>query len=187
MALELKRRLFTVEEYYRMAAAGILAEDDRVELIEGEIVEMTPIGRRHAACVDRLNYLFSQALRDKAVVRVQGPIRLGKRSEPQPDLVLLRWRPDFYASVDPTPADVLLLVEVADTTAGTNRQVKIPLYARNGIPEVWLIDLQQQTITTYLDPSTSGYRTARVVQGNEKLAPTAFPDHLLAASDILPD
>src|SRR5262245_37141744 len=116
MAVQVSRRLFTVDEYYQMAQAGILHEDDRVELIEGEIIETAAIGSRHAACVDRLNQLFSGRVAGRAIVRVQNPIRLSQRSEPQPDLALLRPRADFYATGHPGPQDVLLVVEVADTS-----------------------------------------------------------------------
>ncbi len=187
MALDLKKRRFTVAEYHKMARAGILGEDDRVELIEGEIVEMTPIGHRHALCVSLMNEVFVVGFRDVAMVWTQNPLRLGKRSEPQPDLVLLRRRPDLYASGRPAIVDVLLLIEVSDTTAGSDRRVKVPLYARSGIPEVWLVDLEQETITVYLDPAPNGYRTARVVRRGESLAPGAFPDRPLAVADLLPD
>lgn len=136
MSVQLLRRSFTVEEYHRMAEAGILREDDRVELLEGEIVEMTPIGSRHAACVDRLNQLGVRGVGPRAIVRVQSPVRLGERSEPQPDLTLLRARPDFYAHAHPGPADVLLIIEVAEASADADRTVKMPLYARAAIPEV---------------------------------------------------
>ncbi len=186
MALELKRRRFTVQEYHRMARAGILGEDDRVELIEGEIIEMTPVGVRHAACVKRLAASFFGAFSDAATVSVQDPIRLGRRSEPQPDLALLVRRADFYSSRPPTPTDVLLLVEVADTTAEPDRRAKVPLCARNGIREVWVVDLQQETITVYQDPAPDGYRTARIARRDEQLAPSAFPDRPLAVADLLP-
>lgn len=187
MALELKRRRFTTEEYHRMARAGILGEDDRVELIDGEIVEMTPIGRRHASCVATLSQQFAETLRGSVLIWPQNPIRLDDDSEPQPDLVLLRPRPDRYASADPTPDDVLLLVEVADTTVESDRRVKVPLYARSGIQEAWLVDLEQETVTVYLDPTAAGYRTARVARRGEQLAPSAFPDRPLAVADILPN
>jgi Uma2 family endonuclease len=177
-----------VEEYEQMGRAGILGEDDRVELIDGEIVEMTPIGRRHASCVARLTQHFAAlALEGAAVIWVQNPVRLGKRSELQPDFVLLRPRPDLYASVDPAPADVLLLVEVADASIERDRRVKVPLYARAGIPEVWLVDLNQETVTAYRDPRRGGYHTARVVRRGDKLAPSAFPDCALAVADLLPE
>jgi Uma2 family endonuclease len=136
MGIELKRRRFTVDEYRRMGEVGILDEDERVELIEGEIVEMSPIGRRHAGIVNRLNDLFTFRLRGRAIVAVQNPISLGsKYSEPQPDLTLLRPRADFYADSRPEPPDVLLVVEVMDTSVERDRQVKLPLYARAGVPE----------------------------------------------------
>ena len=119
MAVQLLRRRFTVHEYHQMGQVGILADDDRVELLEGEIFEMAPIGSRHQAVVDRLTNLFATRVGDSAVVRVQGPVRLAGDSEPQPDLLLLQPRADFYASAHPGPEDVLLLVEVSDTSAGT--------------------------------------------------------------------
>ena len=186
MAIDLKNRRFTVTEYHQMAQAGILGEDDRVELIEGEIVEMTPIGARHAECVDRLADTFIRAFGGAARVRVQNPVGLGERSEPQPDVALVRRKPGFYASGHPTPGDVLLLVEVADSSADPDRRVKVPLYARSGIHEVWLVDLEQDTITIYRDPTPDGYRNARVARRGDELAPAAFPDRALAVADILP-
>ena len=186
MALELTRRRFTAEEYHWMARVGILGEDDRVELVDGEIVEMTPIGHRHAACVNRLAELFSLTLGNAAIVSVQNPVRLGQYSEPQPDLALLRRKPDFYASGHPSAEDILLLVEVADSSAEPDRRVKIPLYARGGAPEVWLVELDQETVTVYRDPAPDGYHTVRVVRRGEQVAPAAFPSHSLAVSDILP-
>lgn len=185
MALYLPRRRFTVAEYHQMAQAGILGEDDRVELIEGEIVEMPPIGDRHAGCVNRLNERFFRTFADVAIVAVQNPVRLDEHNEPQPDLALLHRRADFYASGHPAPPDVFLLVEVADTSAELDRRVKIPLYARNGIPEVWLIDLQQGTLTVYRDPAPDGYRTAHELHRGDSIAPAAFPDRALAVADLL--
>ena len=185
MALQLTRRRFTVCEYYQMAKAGILTEDDRVELIDGEIVEMSPIGRRHAACVDRLTRWFVDHFGHAAQVRVQNPIHLDEHNEPQPDIALLRPRADYYASGHPTPADLLLVVEVAETSAALDRRVKLPLYARSGIPEVWLVDLDQEAIVAYRDPTASGYRTALTAPRRERLAPLAFPDRPLAVGDVL--
>ncbi len=185
MALQLTRRRFTVDEYHQMARAGILGEDDRVELIDGEIVEMAPIGRRHAGCVNYLNGLFGERLRGATVVSVQNPVRLGERSEPQPDVALLRPRPDYYRFGHPRPPDVLLIVEVAESSAALDRRVKLPLYARSGIPEVWLVDLGKETIRAYRDPSPDGYRTARTFRRGERLSPSAFPDLELAVAEIL--
>ncbi|MBI2864883.1 MAG: Uma2 family endonuclease [Chloroflexi bacterium] len=185
MALHLPRRRFTVEEYHRMAEAGILGEDDRVELIEGEITEMTPIGRLHAATVNRLIKLFVTIFGDDAVVGAQNPIVLDEHSEPQPDIALLRPKADFYASGHPTPEDVFFLVAVACSSADPDRRIKVPLYARKGIAECWLVDLEQETITVYRDPAADGYRTARVFRRGEQIAPAAFPDRSLAVAAIL--
>ncbi|MBI2864712.1 MAG: Uma2 family endonuclease [Chloroflexi bacterium] len=185
VVVQYARRWFTVEEYHRMAEAGILGEDDRVELIEGEVMQMTPIGRRHASCLARLSELFYGAMRGAAIVWPQNPVDLGEYSEPEPDLAILRRQPDFYLSGHPTPADVYLLIEICDSSVEPDRRVKVPLYARGGIAEVWLIDLEQETITVYHDPSSGGYRTARVARRGEQIAPSAFPDRPLPVSDIL--
>ena len=180
------RRRFTVDEYHRMAEAGILGEDDRVELLEGEIVEMSPIGWRHQACVDRLTQWLVPALQGRAILRPQGPIRLGEDSAPQPDLVVLRPRADFYAEGGPGPGDVLWLVEISDTSLRYDRDVKVPLYARYGIPEVWLVDLEGEQVLVYRDPrSEGGYRLAEVFGRGARLAPRAFPDLELAVDEIL--
>ena len=155
--MPLVKRLFTVEEYHKMAKAGILGEDDRVELLEGEIVQISPIGSRHAACVMRLTELLSQRVVGRAHVRVQNPILLGEHSEPQPDVTLLRRREDFYASSHPRPEDVLLVIEVAETSAAVEREVKAPLYARYGIPEVWVVDLAGGQVEVFRRPSPQGY------------------------------
>ncbi len=186
MALELKRRRFTVEEYHWMARVGILGEDDRVELIDGEIVEMTPIGHRHAVCVKQLNRAFSHLFDDVAVISVQDPVHLSEYSEPEPDLALVTPPADSYLSSHPRPRDILLIVEVAQSSASPDRRVKVPLYAHCSIPEVWLVDLEQETITVYRDPAPGGYRTAQVVRRGEQLAPSAFPDRPLAVDELLP-
>jgi len=176
---------FTVEDYHRMAEAGILGEDDRVELIEGQIVEMSPIGRKHLAEVDRLNYRFVRGLGERAIVRVQGSVILSGMSEPQPDLVLLRPRPDFYAGRDAGPADVYLIIEVADSSLAYDRGVKMPLYARTGIPEAWVLDVNGRRILVNRDPTPEGYRDAFVASGTDRLSPRAFPDFVLQVDEIL--
>jgi len=179
------RRLFTTEEYHRMAAAGILSEGDRVELLDGEIVRMSPIGSRHAACVDRLTDLFTQRLGHKAIVRVQNPIVLGRRSEPQPDLTLLERRLDYYAARHPGPAEVLLVVEVVDSSREYDRGLKLPLYARFGIREVWLIDLQREAVEAYRQPGLRGYRDTSTLGRGHRLAPATFPRTRLATDELL--
>jgi Uma2 family endonuclease len=185
MSVQLQRRLFTVEEYYRMAEAGILSADERVELIEGKIVAMAAIGTRHAACVDRLNYLLSQRIGGRAFVRVQNPVRLDAYSEPQPDIALLRPRADFYALAHPGPVDVFLVVEVADSSVGFDREVKIPLYARAWISEAWLVDLIGGSVTSYRQPSAQGHQDLQQRPRGRPLAPEAFPDLVMAIDDIL--
>ena len=168
-----------------MVQAGILGEDDRVELLEGEIVEMAPIGSGHAACVDRLTHLLVRQFAEKAIIRVQNPVHLGERSEPQPDLALLRSRPDFYAKAHPGPEDILLLVEVAETSVELDRDVKLPLYARAGVPEVWLVDLPGERIEVYRKPTPQGYQEVRQVRRGDRVAPQAFPDIGLVGEEIL--
>jgi Uma2 family endonuclease len=168
-----------------MAQAGILLEDDRIELIEGEIIEMSPIGPLHAAIVARASAHFFRTFGNVAQVNVQNPIRLSDDTEPQPDLTLLRLRPDFYASHTLGPQDIFLVVEIADTSMTYDRCLKMPLYACSGIVEAWLIDVSRGTITIYRDASPDGYASSRVVRRGERLAPAAFPDCLLAVEDIL--
>ena len=185
MAVQLTRRRFTVDEYHGMARAGILGEDDRVELIDGEIVEMAPIGSEHAGSVNQLTLLLVRRFSRRAVITVQNPIRLDPHNEPQPDLALLRPRPDFYRSALPTPADVLLVIEVADTTLAADRDVKMPLYAHAGIPESWLVDLQHAVVLVHREPTANGYRVVTTARPGERLTPLAFPDRDLAVSDLL--
>jgi Uma2 family endonuclease len=155
----MKHHRFTVDEYRRMGETGIFHEDDRVELIEGEIVEMSPIGSPHAGTTTRLQTLLIRVVGERAIVSSQNPVILGKFSEPQPDIVLLRPREDFYTRSHPTPGDVLLLIEVAESSLRYDREVKLPLYARHGIPEVWLVDLQNRRLDRFKRPEGNGYRT----------------------------
>lgn len=179
------KRLFTVDEYYRMAQARILREDDRVELIEGEIVQMTPIGSHHAACVNRLQTLFVRNLDPKAIVIVQNPIQVDEFSEPQPDIVLAKPRDDFYESGHPTPTDIFWVVEVSDTSQRYDRLTKIPLYGKSGIPEAWLIDLEKKVVEIYTHPCDEGYRDVKTATPDETLSPQAFPECQIRVSSIL--
>lgn len=178
------RRLFTVGEYHALARAGILREDDRVELIEGEILEMTPIGRRHASCLARLEEIIMERLRKRGIVWTQNPILLNNLSEPQPDIAVLRRRGDFYLASHPIPEDILLLIEVADSTIGLDRTVKIPIYGRNGIQETWLVDLELARVEVHLDPNFHGYQTVRTFRFGESISPQAFPDLSLTVDEI---
>lgn len=184
-AQEITRRRFTVHEYHRMAEAGILHEDDRVGLIEGEIVEMTPIGSRHFACVNRLNKLLIQQVGDSAVVHVQNPVRLADLSEPEPAIALLRLREDFYAEKYPTPEDVLLLIEVSDTSLRYDQEIKLPLYARAGVREVWIVDLSGEAVERHTEPAGDGYRLVRRAYRGETLESVALPALALSVDAVL--
>ena len=180
---QVTRRRFTVHEYHRMGEAGILHEDDRVELIEGEIVEMAAIGTRHFTCVNQLNRLLVRGVGDAAIVSVQNPVRLDEHTEPQPDLAVLRPR-DYRLSL-PGPEGVLLLIEVSDTTLAYDRGVKLQLYARAGIPEVWIVDLAGALIERHTDPSSDGYRGLEQARRREKIESTALPGIALSVDAAL--
>ena len=162
MSAEIARYSFTAEEFQRMGKAGIFRQGARLELIEGEIIEMSPIGSPHAACVNFLSRLLNRLFGDDHIVATQNPIRLSDFSEPQPDVALLRWRDDFYRGAHPTPEDVLLIVEVADTTLIADRTVKIPLYARAGVAEAWVVNIPEERVEIYSDPSGGAYQRAEV-------------------------
>jgi Uma2 family endonuclease len=152
-----RRHRITVDEYYRMAETGVLAPDARVELIEGEIIDMPPIGNPHMATVDRLNALLIRAVGDRAIVRCQGAVQLGDFSMPQPDFVLLAPRADYYRSRHAVADDVLLAIEVSDTTLSYDRGRKMALYARFGVPEFWVVDVNSRRLYLHRQPSESTY------------------------------
>jgi Uma2 family endonuclease len=185
LSVQVEKRVFNVGEYHKMSEVGILSEGDRVELIEGEIVKMSPIGRRHAACVNRITALFAHRAGSSAIVSVQNPILLNEDSEPQPDIALLAFRPDFYAQALPVAADVLLIIEVADSSMEYDRGVKLPLYARAGVPEVWLVDLQGERIEVCSEPAGETYRVCKRVNRQEGMTPKSFPEITLVADDLL--
>ena len=179
------KRRFSVKEYYLMAEAGILSPRDRVELIDGEIVQMAAIGSYHAACVDTLSNLFREMLGRRVIVRVQNPVRLGERSEPEPDIALLRPRADAYRDAHPGPDDVMLIVEVSHSTVEYDRDVKTPLYAEAGIPELWLVNLDEDYIEGLSDPDGSIYRATRRYARGDRIVPALLPDAALDVSEIL--
>lgn len=168
-----------------MGQAGVFGPEDRVELIDGEIISMSPIGNRHAACVRRLTKLFSARIGERAIVSVQNPVRLDQRSEPEPDVSILRSRPDFYAGGHPGPKDVLLLVEVSDTTQEYDRGQKLLAYAKAGVAEVWLVDLPAEVVEVYREPKADGYAQSRSVHRGQSLEPSAFADVRIAVDEIL--
>ena len=186
MHAEAAKRLFTVDEYHRMARAGIFAEDDRVELIEGEVIEMSPIGLRHAAAVDRTARQFmTLAIENKVIIRVQNPMRLDTYNEPLPDITLLAPRPDFYVTHHPGPEEVLLALEVADTSLPYDRDVKIPTYAARGIHESWIEDLVNDVILVFRDPGLNGYKTALTLRRGDSVSPLAFPEFVVTVDQML--
>lgn len=176
---------WSVAEYYRMAETGLLGDKDRVELIEGELIDMAPIGSRHAYQVDRLVELIYAARRGDVqpfLLRCQSPVRLSAWSEPQPDVALLK--PRSYAAEHPGPDDVLLVVEVADSSLQYDRDVKLALYARHGIAEVWLIDLQQNRLTQYRDPTPQGYRRSCMAAASDVVEPSELPGLAVSVSAL---
>lgn len=184
MPLAIKRLRFTVDQYHRMGEAGILAED--VELLAGEIIVREPIGSYHAGTVNRLTRLWTSRLGDRAVVQVQNPIELAAEdSEPQPDITVLRPRADFYATAHPVATDVLLVIEVAETTLRLDRRVKVPLYARAGIGEAWVVDLTATRVEVHRQPTPRGYRSVQVLTRDASVSPIAFPDLTIALVDVL--
>jgi Uma2 family endonuclease len=185
MAMPLAHRRFTVDEYHRMAETGILGENDRVELLDGEIVEMTPIGPGHAGCVDDLVRLFYRVAGEAVILGVQRPLAVGTHWEPQPDVAVLKPRPQGYRRVHPRPSDVVLLIEVADSSLEFDRAVKLPLYARAGIAEVWLVNLRATQIEVYRAPRDGAYTDRRVLGRDATLTVLGLPGITLPARDIL--
>ena len=181
MAVEPRDRRFTVDEYYRMAEAGIIGPDERVELVDGRIVAMNPIGSPHAWCVKRINGLFSR-LGDRVILSIQDPLRLDDNGEPEPDVVVLR--PDSPEDRHPGPGDVLLVVEVADTSLAYDRGTKAPLYARHGIPELWIVDLGGERVEVHREASPSGYRLVQVFGRGQSVSPLFAHDLLVEVEAI---
>jgi len=185
MAVHVVRHRFSVDDYHAMAEAGAFRPDDRVELIEGEIVDMTPIGLRHAAAVNILNRWLAMGCGTRAIVQVQGPVHLGPDSEPQPDIAVLGPAEDFYRTRPALPDDVLLLIEVADTSLLYDRNVKMPLYARAGMREAWLVDLARDEVQIHREPGPAGFGRTEVRGRGTRLTPTAFPDLSLSVDELL--
>ncbi|MCA1687903.1 MAG: Uma2 family endonuclease [Actinobacteria bacterium] len=183
------RHRFTAEEYRKMGEAGIFSEDDRVELIDGEVVEMTPIGWRHAQCVTRLNTLLARFAGEQALagrryeISVQNPVALSRHREPQPDLALLESLPPGRL---PGPAEVALVVEVADTSVAYDRECKLPLYAGAGIPEAWLIDLNADVIEVHSEPEPAGYRRITRLQREGRVVSITLPGLAFDVAEVLP-
>lgn len=198
----LSQHRLSVDDYHRMGRAGIFDHDERLELIEGRLIDMAPIGSDHAGKVIQLNAVLNRAFARLALVSPQNPIRLSEHSEPQPDFAVLRPRADFYRTAHPQPPDVLLVIEVADTSVRYDREVKIPLYARHGIPEVWLLDLHNTRLEIYRRPrrtmisssssghhrpscpGTEGYGEVLYPANDDSIAPVLLPDAVLSIADF---
>ena len=177
---------FHVLDFERMVSAGILSQDDRVELIEGDLIEMAPIGSRHSACVEKLNWLLSQKVNLQEVfVRVQDSVRFGPESQPQPDIVLARYREDFYKVRHPGPDEIFLVIEVAESSLAYDREVKAPLYASAGVPELWIVNLADRTVETFAEPAGDGYASHHVLHGDALLYPSLLPAVFLRVDEIL--
>ncbi|MGB6451218.1 MAG: Uma2 family endonuclease [Steroidobacteraceae bacterium] len=175
----------TADEYHRMAEVGLLAPDARVELIEGEILEMAPLGNDHLSVVDQLNHLFVHAVGDRAIVRVQGAVRLSQFSEPQPDLVVLKPRADFYRTQGAGPQDVYLIIEASDTTLRYDLHTKVPFYARHEIPEVWVVDLPGGKLHVFRAPKEGSYLDAVVTDDPGTMSLSLLPDVAVDLSHLL--
>jgi hypothetical protein len=183
VAATVTRHKLTVDDLYRMVAAGILDKDDRVELIDGELIDMAPIGPLHQGTVDYLNRVFTRALSTN-IVRVQGPIVISQRTQLQPDLSVLRERKDFYRQSLARPEDCLLVIEVADTTVRLDREGKIPIYSKAGIPEAWLIDLENRELVVYTAPTSDGYGNSMRPDPGHRVSPLLLPEVSLAVADL---
>jgi Uma2 family endonuclease len=181
-----ERYHFTRRQYHAMVEAGVINAGARVELIRGEIVVMSPINPLHASAVDRLTTVFTAALAGRVVVRVQSPFVVGDDTEPQPDLILLRPREDYYAAGHPQPKDIFLTVEVADTSLRYDRETKLPLYAAAGLADVWLLNLQDNLLEVYREPGPKGYRSLQRLSPGDQVSPLSFPDLILPVAALLP-
>lgn len=168
-----------------MAETGVLPLDARVELLNGEILDMSPIGPFHGGVVTYLNEVFSQARKGRWLTSILNPVHLSDISEPQPDLMLLKSSPDFYRRHHPRPEDVYLLIEVSDTSVATDRDHKLPAYGRAGIPEVWIVNLNDQTVEVYREPHFTGYASTTTLRSGQKTAPRTFPDAVVDISELL--
>ncbi|GCA77002.1 hypothetical protein MiTe_03854 [Microcystis aeruginosa NIES-2520] len=185
MSLSLITRKFTVEEYEKMATQGIIKPDEKVELIRGEIIKMSPMGTRQAAGIARLTQLFYRKFGDLILLGVQNPIRLNNNSQPEPDLSLLIPRADFYVAAHPCPEDIYLIIEVSDSTLDYDRYTKIPLYAEANIKEVWIVNLKEECLEVYRHPLHGSYQAIQKYSINERVFMASFPDIEFTIAEIL--
>ncbi len=179
------RKIFNIHEYHKMIDAGVFIGNSNWELIEGEIVKKMVVGDYHISCVNRLNYLLSLKLAGAAIVSIQNPVVISDISEPEPDVALLKFREDFYAASKATAKDVLLLIEVSDSTVSYDRQTKARIYAEAGIEEFWLVNLPRQIIEVYSEPFGGKYKVVRKFGKNEKISLNFLPDISFDVAEIL--
>jgi Uma2 family endonuclease len=185
METEVTKKLFTVDEYYRMGEAGIFGPEARLELIEGEIIEMSPVGTRHIACVNRATALFASRLAGQALVSIQNPVVLSRYTEPQPDVLLAHPRADYYSSKRISAEDTLLAIEISDTTIRYDRNRKMPLYAKASVPELWIENLPNDVILVFRDPGPKSYATALTFHRGESISLIAFPEVTFQVDELL--
>jgi len=185
MLVETTKKLFTVDEYHRMAETGIIGPKERVELIDGEIIKMSPIGHRHRVSVNLATELFVDTFKGRAIVSIQNGLRLSNNTEPEPDLVLLKYRSDRYRGKKWTAEDALLVIEVADTSLRYDREIKLLRYAAAGIPEVWIENLEANEILVYRDLGGGSYTTFLTVGLGDTISVAAFPDTKFKVEDLL--
>ena len=188
MVMEMTKRRFCVKDLYLMDKAGVFCENDRVELVDGEIIDMAPIGSHHNSCVTTLNHIFVRAVPEGVLVQVQGALQMDESTMFQPDLAILRPRDDDYFESNPTPKDVLLIIEVSDSTVAYDRNVKIPKYAQAGVPEVWHVNLPHGFIDRFVDPdpATGRYRSVMRHSRGQCIVPTHLTEVPVEVSDVLP-
>lgn len=184
MSTVIARKRYTVTDYYRMVPAGIIHRDERVELLDGEVRVKSPIGSWHSGVVMRLHSMLAKNLGDTVIISDQGPVRLGEYDEPEPDLAVLRPRDDFYTRSHPVPADVLLIIEVADSSLDYDRDEKLPRYAAAGIPEVWLIDIAGEAIEKFCELRDGIYQIQHVATGTEQVRPQLLPQFDVTAAEL---
>jgi Uma2 family endonuclease len=185
MSAPTQHHKFSHRDYRRMAETGVLHPTARVELMDGIINDMSPIGPFHGGVTIHLNEIFQAASRGRWLVSIQSSIHLGEHSEPQPDIILARRMPDYYRSGHPEPEDIFLLIEVADTSLEYDRGPKLSMYSRANIREVWIVDLNELTIEVYREPSYSGYKSKTILSAGDYARPSAFPDVAVDVGDLL--
>lgn len=179
-------RRFAVDEYHRMAEAGVFAADERLELVDGRIVTMAPIGPRHASRTRAIAELFRSRFGERAVVLHQDPVTLDASTEPQPDIAVVTAPAERYERAHPTTADVLLLVEISDTSLAVDRGPKLRTYARTGVPEYWIVNLADDVVEVFCEPAADEYRSQRMLRRGDRIAPRSFPHDRFATDDLLP-